>query len=121
MKKSIFILVLLVIISCNKKDNQEPSGQVQKGRLEMEFSTQASRVHIKYKLNNVAIEDVYKPTNYYKLDTMVSGKQPWMAYITESMSEHGQSYNTLLVKFNGDTLLSFKNQFGQCGGSGILP
>jgi hypothetical protein len=108
MKNLIFVLFTVILISCGEKDDPQPLTGVQKGRLEMEFRTVASRVHVKYGLNWVTIKDSYLDTNY-------------MGYISESMSEHGMSYNTLLIKYNGDTLISFNNQYGQCGGSGMLP
>jgi hypothetical protein len=121
MKNLIFVLFTVILISCGEKDDPQPLTGVQKGRLEMEFRTVASRVHVKYGLNWVTIKDSYLDTNYFKLDTMVAGNQQYMGYISESMSEHGMSYNTLLIKYNGDTLISFNNQYGQCGGSGMLP
>jgi hypothetical protein len=120
MKNTIFVLFAFILLSCGEKDDPQPKEAV-KGHLEMEFSTVAPRVHVKYGLNNVIIKNSYLDTNYFKLDTMVAGNQQYMAYIEESMSEHGQSYNTLLVKFNGDTLVSFKDQWGQCGIGSILP
>lgn len=116
MRNILIISIALLIISCKKEEVVQPLKQETpisgNGRLQVIYSTSEPIMHTKFGLNNIWMEESLKDTNYLKLDTIVQGDQPCQAYITEP----GTGLNTLIVVFETDTLINFRDINSKCGG-----
>lgn len=94
--KHLLLLFVLIAFSC-KKEDENPESKT--ARLEIEWITQNSSMNIWYNIGSDYAQSGLKG-NSFKLDTIVQGGQ----FCKASLSKIGGSWNTLLVKFNSDTL-----------------
>jgi hypothetical protein len=118
MKKILFIL-LVFTIGC-KKDKDDPIPESKTGRMEIEYKTEGSEMTLYHAFNNattIIVQDI--SSNNYKYDQVIKGDQAWKVSVAP---KNCGCKTSVLVKFNGDTLL-FKEQTGTTafGGEGHLP
>jgi hypothetical protein len=119
MKTIIFgILFGFLAISCKKKEDPIPVSK--NAMLEIEYKTFApnGNMNIWYNINNLLIDNSLKDTSYFKYEVSTKGDQTYNVSIKANTPGYR---NSLLVKFNGDTLFYEYKMDDSFGTSGTLP